>query len=88
MIHFSEHVKLVELLKHNRYWSDVMERMLIGALEGILDKNLRRYGIFFKCLKRYGILGSILGIWGNNAFWILVIFAILILGISYIFQNN
>ena len=33
-------------------------------------------GYFCKYLKEYGILGSILGIWGYNAFGIIGIFAI------------
>ena len=44
------------------------------ALEGVsgiqvyLPKTLRDAGHFCKYLKGYGILGSILGIWGYNAF--------------------
>ena len=36
---------------------------------GILAKNLKGY--FCKYLKEYGMLGSILGIWGYNAFKII-----------------
>ena len=52
----------------------------------IFSKHLKGY--FCKYIKGYGILGSILGIWGYNAFRILGIFAILILWIWDSFQNN
>ena len=45
------------------------------------QKAYRDKGYFCSFLKGYRILGSILGIWRYNGFWILGIFAIYLLGI-------
>ena len=57
-------------------------------MQGYWPKTLSDTGYFCKFLNGYRIFGSILGIWGYNAFLILGIFAIFILGIWDIFQNN
>ena len=61
-------------------WSETPESgikrqgSIIDALEGCLGihgywpNNQRDMGYFCKYLKGYGILGSLLGIWGYNAF--------------------